>query len=600
MNIGIIGNGFVGKATTQLKCKDIELLAYDINPEACEPPGLTLQDMNKCEIVFISVPTPMSKNGSCHLNIIKSVLNDLKSIDYKGFVVLRSTVPAGTCDKLGVYFMPEFLTEKKYIDDFINNKDWVFGLLNKDSDEEFKTTITKLFDLAFKNERIVYNNLNFLTNMEAEMVKMFKNCFLATKVSFCNEVAELCKIKGINYENVRALAANDDRILHSHTKVPGHDGKCGFGGTCFPKDTSSLRYEMEKENMKSYVLDAIITRNEKVDRPEQDWNDNKGRAVVNNDDINKNSNTKTVLIAGGCGFIGSNLCHRLVKDENINVICVDNLFTGKFDNIKNIIDEHNFSFIHHDIIDPLSITENINEIYNLACPASPPKYQIDPIYTAKTNFLGTMNLLELAREKNAKILFSSTSEIYGEPEITPQREDYRGNVNTIGIRSCYDEGKRIAETLMMDYHKKYNIDIRIARIFNTYGPNMDPYDGRVVTNFIRQILNDEDITIYGDGSQTRSFCYIDDQLDGLIKLMDSDYIYPINIGNPFEITIKQLTNILLELIESKSTIIYNPLPLDDPTNRKPDITLAKKILNWEPKQNLKDGLLNTIEFIKNK
>ena len=313
----------------------------------------------------------------------------------------------------------------------------------------------------------------------------------------------------------------------------------------------------------------------------------------------ENSKTKTVLIAGGCGFIGSNLCKRLVKDKNINVICVDNLFTGKFDNIKHIIDEPNFSFIHHDIIDPLSITENINEIYNLACPASPPKYQIDPIYTAKTNFLGTMNLLELAREKDAKILFSSTSEIYGEPEITPQREDYRGNVNTIGIRSCYDEGKRIAETLMMDYHKKYNIDIKIARIFNTYGPNMDPYDGRVVTNFIRQILNDEDITIYGDGSQTRSFCYIDDQLDGLIKLMDSEYNYPINIGNPFEITIKQLTIILLELIESKSTIIYNPLPLDDPTNRKPDITLAKKILNWEPKYELNDGLLKTIEFIKN-
>ena len=283
MIIGIIGNGFVGKATAQLKCKDIELLAYDINPEACEPAGLTLQDMNKCEVIFISVPTPMSKNGSCHLNIIKSVLNDLQSIDYKGFIVLRSTVPAGTCDELGVYFMPEFLTEKNYISDFINNKDWVFGLLNKDSDEEFKTTIAKLFDLAFENDRIKYNNLNFLTNMEAEMVKMFKNCFLATKVSFCNEVAELCKIKGINYENVRALAANDDRILHNHTKVPGHDGKSGFGGTCFPKDTSSFRYEMNKAGMKPYVLDAIITRNEKVDRPEQDWNDNKGRAVVDDD-----------------------------------------------------------------------------------------------------------------------------------------------------------------------------------------------------------------------------------------------------------------------------------------------------------------------------
>ncbi len=286
MIIGVIGNGFVGKATSQLKCKDIELLAYDINPEVCEPPGLTLDDMNKCEVIFISVPTPMSKNGSCHLNIIKSVLNDLQSIDYNGFIVLRSTVPAGTCDNLGVYFMPEFLTEKNYINDFIYNKDWVFGLLNKESDEKFKIIISKLFDLAFENDRIVYNNLNFLTNNGAAMVKMFKNCFLATKVSFCNEFAELCKIKGINYENVRALAANDDRILHSHTKVPGHDGKCGFGGTCFPKDTSSLRYEMNNVGMKPYVLDAIISRNEIVDRPEQDWNDNKGRAVVEdkNDD----------------------------------------------------------------------------------------------------------------------------------------------------------------------------------------------------------------------------------------------------------------------------------------------------------------------------
>ena len=287
MIIGVIGNGFVGKATTQLKCKDIQLLAYDINPEACEPTGLALQDMNQCEVIFISVPTPMSKDGSCHLNIIKSVLNDLQSIDYKGFIVLRSTVPAGTCDELGVYFMPEFLTEKNYIDDFINNKDWVFGIpyqvIIDEVDDKFKTTITKLFDLACENDRIKYNNLNFLTNMEAEMVKMFKNCFLANKVSFCNEFAELCKIKGINYENVRNIAANDDRILHSHTKVPGHDGKCGFGGTCFPKDTSSLRYEMNKVGMKPYVLDAIITRNEKVDRPEQDWNENKGRSVIDDD-----------------------------------------------------------------------------------------------------------------------------------------------------------------------------------------------------------------------------------------------------------------------------------------------------------------------------
>jgi len=280
MKIGIIGNGFVGKATTQLKCKDIQLYAYDINPNECDPIGLKLKDMNQCEMIFISVPTPMRSDGSCHLNIINSVLLDLKSNNYEGFIILRSTVPAGTCDKLNVYFMPEFLTEKNYIQDFIHNKDWIFGLLNQSKDILFKTKINKLFNLAFQNNRIKYNNLHFVTNKEAEMIKMFKNCFLATKVSFCNEIYQFCEMKGINYENVRALAANDDRILHSHTKVPGHDGNKGFGGTCFPKDTSSLRYEMKTTGMKPYVMNAIIERNEKIDRPQKDWNNNKGRAVI--------------------------------------------------------------------------------------------------------------------------------------------------------------------------------------------------------------------------------------------------------------------------------------------------------------------------------
>jgi len=283
MKIGVIGNGFVGKATTQLKCKDIELLAYDINPDICEPKGLKLQNMIQCELIFISVPTPMNKDGSCHLNIIKSVLNDLKLIKYDGFIILRSTVPAGTCDMLNVYFMPEFLTEKNYINDFINNKDWIFGLLNGPKDNEFKFKINELFDLAHKNNRIKYNELNFLTNKEAEMVKMFKNCFLATKVSFCNEMYQFCEMKKINYENVRALAANDDRILHSHTKVPGHDGNKGFGGTCFPKDISSLRYEMENSGMEPYIMNAIIERNNKIDRPEKDWSSNTGRTVVDDE-----------------------------------------------------------------------------------------------------------------------------------------------------------------------------------------------------------------------------------------------------------------------------------------------------------------------------
>jgi UDP-glucuronate decarboxylase len=305
--------------------------------------------------------------------------------------------------------------------------------------------------------------------------------------------------------------------------------------------------------------------------------------------------SKTILIAGGCGFIGSNMCTRLF-DEGNKIICLDNLFTGNMKNIKNLIEETNFKFINHDIIEPIRIEENIDEIYHFACPASPPKYQLDPIYTLKVNFIGTMNLLELAKDKKSKILLSSTSEIYGEPEISPQNEHYRGNVNTIGIRSCYDEGKRISETLMMDYHKKHNIDTRIVRIFNTYGPNMDKYDGRVVTNFIRQMLNNEDITIYGDGNQTRSFCYIDDQIDGLIKLMKSNYIYPVNIGNPQELKVKNLIDILLNLIDSKSKIVYLPLPKDDPTNRKPDISLAKKLLNWEPIVDLNTGLKKTINY----
>jgi UDP-glucuronate decarboxylase len=312
--------------------------------------------------------------------------------------------------------------------------------------------------------------------------------------------------------------------------------------------------------------------------------------------------SKTILIAGGAGFIGSNLCKRLL-DENHKIICLDNLNTGKLENIKPFINNPNFMFIHHDINNSVVLLlmnygiTNVDEIYNLACPASPPKYQIDPIFTLKTNFIGTMNLLELAIQKKSKILLASTSEIYGEPEVSPQSETYRGNVNTLGIRSCYDEGKRIAETLMMDYHRQFNVNTRIVRIFNTYGPNMDKYDGRVVTNLIRQMINNEDITIYGDGTQTRSFCYIDDLLEGIIRLMASEYHYPVNIGNTNEITVNELSNILLDMIETKSKITFLPLPHDDPTNRRPDITLANKILGWEPKVELKNGLEKTIEYL---
>jgi UDPglucose 6-dehydrogenase len=282
MKIGIIGNGFVGKATNQLKCKDIDILAYDINPEFCNPKGLLLNEMNECEIIFVSVPTPMNKDGSCHLGIVKSVLNDLKNISYGGFIVLRSTVPVGTSDELKCYFMPEFLTEKNYVEDFIHNKDWIFGKLGVDEEIDFKfeQKIRELFNLAIENDRIKHDSFHFLTNKEAEMVKMFRNCFLSTKVSFCNEIYEFCEKKNINYENMRKVAANDYRVLHSHTYVPGHDGRKGFGGTCFPKDTSSLKYEMTKVGMKPYIMEAITERNEKVDRPEKEWLSDKGRTIV--------------------------------------------------------------------------------------------------------------------------------------------------------------------------------------------------------------------------------------------------------------------------------------------------------------------------------
>ena len=283
MKIGIIGNGFVGKATNILANQEVELIVYDINPDLCNPIGTTLQKLCLCDIIFISVPTPMNKDGSCHIGILESVMNDLKeiiSLDEK-LVVCRSTVPPGTCDNLNCYFMPEFLTEKNFINDFINNEHWIFGLKgNEIQDEIFKSHITELINLSHKHQKITYNNIYFVSNKEAEMIKLFRNNFLSIKVSFCNEIEEFCSKKDINYENVRNLAVLDNRIGESHTCVPGHDGKRGFGGTCFPKDTNNLNCEMKKIGMKSYIINGAIERNECIDRSEKDWNDNKGRAVV--------------------------------------------------------------------------------------------------------------------------------------------------------------------------------------------------------------------------------------------------------------------------------------------------------------------------------
>lgn len=304
-----------------------------------------------------------------------------------------------------------------------------------------------------------------------------------------------------------------------------------------------------------------------------------------------------VLVTGGAGFLGSHLCDRLLADGN-DVICVDNLFTGSKDNIRHLLGNPYFEFIRHDVTQPIFI--ECDQIYNLACPASPKWYQKDPIYTFKTSIYGAMNCLGLAKRTGARVLQASTSEVYGDPAVNPQPESYWGNVNTIGIRSCYDEGKRAAETLFFDYHRKENVRIKMMRIFNTYGPRMDVGDGRVVSNFIVQALKGEDITIYGDGQQTRSFCYVDDLIEGMVRVMNSreDFVGPVNVGNPGEFTMNELAQIVVELTGTKSKIIYEPLPSDDPTQRKPQIELAQKELGWEPKVQLREGLRKTIEYFE--
>lgn len=311
---------------------------------------------------------------------------------------------------------------------------------------------------------------------------------------------------------------------------------------------------------------------------------------------------KRVLVTGGAGFLGSHLIDRLIERGN-DVVCADNLFTGSKRNINHLADCKNFEFIRHDVTQPLHV--EVDQIYNLACPASPIHYQHDPIQTTKTSVIGAINMLGLAKRLNARIFQASTSEVYGDPTVHPQTEEYWGNVNTIGPRSCYDEGKRCAETLFFDYYRQHHVDIRVARIFNTYGPRMHPNDGRVVSNFIVQALQGNDITLYGDGLQTRSFCYADDLIEAFIRFMDLDtaadgkpaYPGPINIGNPGEFTIKELAEIVIDLTGSKSKITYHPLPKDDPMQRQPNITLAKKYLNnWEPKIKLKNGLEKTIKY----
>lgn len=306
---------------------------------------------------------------------------------------------------------------------------------------------------------------------------------------------------------------------------------------------------------------------------------------------------KRILVTGGAGFLGSHLCEKLLNDGN-EILCVDNFYTGRRSNIRHFLSNSMFEVLRHDVCFPLYV--EVDEIYNLACPASPIHYQFDPVQTTKTSVHGAINMLGLAKRVKAKILQASTSEIYGDPKVHPQKESYWGNVNPTGFRSCYDEGKRCAETLFFDYYRQHRLRIKVARIFNTYGPRMHPNDGRVVSNFIMQALKGKPITVYGDGSQTRSFCYVDDMTEGFIRLMNSpdDFTGPVNLGNPAEFSILELANKVIELTGSKSKIVFKPLPEDDPIQRQPDITLAKKVLNWKPKIALEDGLKEAITYFK--
>lgn len=308
---------------------------------------------------------------------------------------------------------------------------------------------------------------------------------------------------------------------------------------------------------------------------------------------------KKILVTGGAGFIGSHLCKKLLNEGN-NVICIDNLFTGSKENISDLFDNKNFEFVRHDVTE--RFLAEVDQIYDLACPASPPHYQYNPLKTIKTNIIGAMNSLGLAKRVKARILLASTSEVYGDPMIHPQPESYWGNVNPIGIRSCYDEGKRCAETLFFDYHREHGLEIKVARIFNTYGPNMNPDDGRVVSNFIMQALQGKDITIYGDGTQTRSFCYVDELVDGLNLLMNSatEFTGPCNLGNPSEFTVLELAEKIIELTDSRSQLKFMPLPQDDPKQRRPDIALAGGELGWKPNITLAEGLVKTIEYFRTK
>ena len=584
MNILIIGFGFVGKATYLLNNKDINIFVYDITPGLSIPKDINLkQVISQVDLIFVSLPTPLNIDGTCYTKLIDDLLETINH-DY---IIIRSTIPIGYCDSKKVFFMPEFLTEKNWKYDFINNKNWIFGIYDECSEEKrdiFKNRITTLFGLAHKNNSIQYNDIIFCTNKEAELTKLVKNTFLSTKISYFNEIYDLTQKLNINYNNVIENVKLDDRIGVTHMGCPGHDGKRGYGGTCFPKDTNSMYYQLISHDIDSHLFEANLYRNEVLDRPEKDWLGDKGRTNIGD---NKH---KIILVTGGAGFVGRHLCGELLKIPTNKVICLDNLITGKESNIDEFKLNPNFKFLKFDITKKIFLP-HVDEIYHLASIASPEKYKRYPIETIMVNFQGTKNVLDLAKTHNAKILVTSTSEVYGEPFVHPQPEEYYGNVNIVGERSCYDESKRVAETLVYEYRKVYNLNTKIVRLFNTYGPYMCENDGRVITNFIKKIKKNEPIEIYGDGEQRRSFGYIDDIISGIVKMMDSNECGPLNLGNPHcEVTLNKLVEIFEAKIGKKIEVLYLPKTENDPSKRAPVIDKANHQLNWYPQVTIEEGI----------
>jgi len=586
MRIGIIGHGFVGRATNLLKCDEITTLIYDIKPELCEPKYTTLNDINNCDLVFFCLPTPMNHCGNCYTKLLEDSLLSISN-PYK---IIRSTVPIGFTSKFSSIFMPEFLTELNWKQDFCESDYYIFGIDNDDN--ILKERIQQLFDIALKNSLIKTSNLLWTSTKEAETIKLFKNCFLSAKVSIMNELFDLCKKKEVDYTNVIRYMKMDKRIGDTHMNVPGYNGMRGFGGTCFPKDTHSLYSQFQEEQLSSKIFQSVLDRNDNLDRKEREWSSDVWRTTLPH-------NKPISLVTGGAGFIGSNLCRYLLEQNHI-VICLDNFSTGNMNNINSLVTYPNFLIKKADIVEK-QFFPHLDYIFHLACPASPVKYQEDGYRTLQTSLMGTMNVLDLCLTHNCKMLFSSTSEIYGDPLEHPQKETYYGNVNTVGPRSCYDEGKRCAETLIYEFRKKHpklSDKLKIVRIFNTYGPNMSLDDGRIMTNILESIINNTAITIYGDGSQTRSFCYIEDLIYGIYKMIMSDETGPINLGNPDnEITIKKLVSIFETILGRNLEVEYINLPDDDPKKRNPDITLAIHKLGWCPQIDIYNGISKFIESI---